>query len=198
MTKFCIPSQLNPHLSKIPHSETIKSRGWITTNDLIYISQQYNISLSSLTRNLKVYIPPPTPKRQYTPEFQAQLNKLHSQLEEKQYQELINKGKYNIDDEYISPSDFAKEVKNQLTTIVNILVSVCSVVYAIWYWTDNYQFNQAYRVLLCLFFGILVLIAEVVVFNAYLRKIEEAKLKEQKKKEVKRVIDTVIINETKK
>lgn len=194
MTKYHITPFLESHLSQILHSETIKSRGWITTNDLIYISQHYKLPLNKLIKGLSPYFEPPVPKRQYTPEFQSQLNKLQKKLDEEEYQELINRGKYKLDEDYISPSEFAKEVKSQITTIVNILVSVLSVVYAIWYWTDNYQFNQAYRVLLCLFFGILILVAEVVVFNSYIRKIDEAKIKERKKKEVKKIIDTVIIN----
>lgn len=194
MTKYQITPFLESHLSQINHSETIKSRGWITTNDLIYISQHHKFALTKLLKGLKPYNEPIKPKRQYTPEFQAQLNQLQRKLDEQEYQELINRGKYKLDEDYISPSEFAKEVKSQITTIINILVSVLSVVYAIWYWTDNYQFNQAYRVLLCLFFGILVLVAEVVVFNSYIRKIDEAKTKEQKKKEVKKIIDTVIIN----
>lgn len=193
MTKYHITPYLESHLSIVDRSETIKSRGWITTNDLVYISQQYKLSLVQLTRGLKVYTPPAS-KKHYTPEFQSQLDQLRVRLEEQEYQDLINRGKYKLDEDYVSPSEFAKEVKNQITTIVNILVSVVSVVYAIWYWTDNYQFNAGYRVLLCLFFGILVLVAEVVVFNAYIRKIDEARVKESKKKEIKKVIDTVIIN----
>lgn len=193
MTKFIIPNELIPRLDTIQHGSTIRQRGWITTNDLIYISQVYKIELSELTKNLQIYIPPP-PKSSYTPEFAAQLAKLKIIQQEQEYQELINKGNYKFDKDYISPSEFAKEVKNQITTIVNILVSVLSVVYAIWYWTDNYQFNQGTRVLLCLFFGILILVAEVVVFNSYIRKIDEAKIKESKKKEIKKIIETVVIN----
>ncbi|CCH46006.1 Vacuolar ATPase assembly integral membrane protein VPH2 [Wickerhamomyces ciferrii] len=190
MTKFQIPKYLKDHIKDIPHGSTILKRNWITTNDLIYISQNHNLPLTKLTNGLTPYIPPPKTSS-YTPEFQSQLNKLKYQLEEQEYQNLINKG--HVDNDYQTPNEMAKELKNQLTTILNIFVSVCSVVYAIWYWTKNYQFNPAYRVLICLFFGILILVAEVVVFNSYLRKIENAKLKEANKIEKKTIIDTIII-----
>lgn len=77
----------------------------------------------------------------------------------------------------------------------NIFVSVASVVYAIWYWTDSsWGIRDSYRILICLFFGILILVAEVVVYLGYLRRVEEAKVKERNKKEVKKVIRSFTIN----
>ena len=67
-------------------------------------------------------------------------------------------------------------------------------VVAIWYWTGSSS-NLAlhYRVITCLFFGILVLIAEVVVYNSYLNKIEDAKKRERTKKETKKVVKKIVL-----
>ena len=63
-----------------------------------------------------------------------------------------------------------------------------SVAYAIWYWTEtSWGLPLSYRVLLSVFFGILVLVAEVVVYMGYLNKIEDARTRERKKKEVKKL-----------
>ncbi|CDR37042.1 CYFA0S01e06722g1_1 [Cyberlindnera fabianii] len=195
MTKFKLTPTLRDNLKGLPHSKTILERQWITTNDILYLHKKHlpHIPLSKLLKGLDVYNPPKaTPK--YTPEFQKQLDKLRLQNEENEYQELVNRGKVKLDEDYVSPADMAREIRSQITTMVNIIISVLSVVYAIWYWTSNEAvFKLHYRVLLCLFFGILVLVAEVVVFNSYLRKMDEAKTTERKKREIKKVIESVII-----
>ena len=42
-----------------------------------------------------------------------------------------------------------------------------------------------------MFFGLLVLVAEVVVYMGYINKIEDARDKERKKKEVKKVVRSI-------
>ncbi|GMF03840.1 unnamed protein product [Ambrosiozyma monospora] len=97
-------------------------------------------------------------------------------------------------DEYdnLTPSQQNKQLKQQLTTIFNIFISVVSVGYAVWYWSgSSMRLNDGVRILLCLFFSLLVLVAEVVMFGGYLKKIDDARIVERKKKEVKHVVETV-------
>ncbi|KAH3683576.1 hypothetical protein WICPIJ_005423 [Wickerhamomyces pijperi] len=212
MSKYFLPEALIPHLSSdsitpIPHAKLILERKWITYNDLLYIHTKYlepkNISLPTLLKDLKFYTPEPQVS-QYTPEFKRSLDQLRNKLEERSYQRLLrgksinhstingnNEVDDNDEDANLSPAQMQKKVNEQITTIVNIFISVASVVYAIWYWTSNYH-NLAYRVLLCLFTGILILVAEVVVYNSFIRKLKDARVKEGKKKEIKRVVDTVV------
>lgn len=140
------------------------------------------------------------PGENYTKEFRKQLDKLRLIQQENEYQRLVNKEKEHSDlvhvkegDELeLSPAQINKQIKEQVTTIFNILLSVVSVVFAIWYWTGtSMRIEVQYRILLCLFFGILVLVAEVVVYNSYLNKIDAAKQKERKKKEKKKIIKTL-------
>lgn len=134
-----------------------------------------------------------------SPEFLRSMEMLRLQAKEEEYQRLVNPSpqvntlyEQKFDDRELTPAQAHKELKSQLTTIVNILISVASVVYAVWYWADSsWKLQDSYRILLCLFFGILVLVAEVVVYMGYLNKIEEAKIKERKKKEVKKVITSI-------
>ncbi|WLF79318.1 Vacuolar ATPase assembly integral membrane protein [Lodderomyces elongisporus] len=155
-------------------------------------------TLLALLKKSKLHIPPyKTFIKEKTPEFLRQMERLRLEAKEKEYKQLINKSPEfatlydNSDQEYISPAKAHKELKNQLTTIVNIAVSVGSVSYAIWYWTaSSWGLKDSYRVLLTVFFGILVLVAEVVVYMGYLNKIEEARAKEKQKKEVKKVVQT--------
>lgn len=178
------------------HKQTFLERKWLTTNDLIFILKSSNKSLADI-KPLRFYKEPLPEKPGYTPEFQKQLDEIRLRLQEEEYKQLINNNKNkfgSISDDSPAPTfaDINKEIKNQVTTIFNILLSVCSVVYAIWYWTQNYN-SLSTRVLMCLFFGLLVLVAEVVVFNSYLRKVDLAKKVERNKKEIKQIVETIVI-----
>lgn len=209
MSKYVLPTELLPYLQDpktiIPHGELIIQRNWITYNDLLYIYTKYitpqNLELHTLLRNLEFYKPRP-PESQYTKDFRAQLDQLSAKLDEKAYQSLISKTKLNStilttteedqdEDANLTPAQIQKKLNEQLTTILNIFISVASVVYALWYWTRNYN-NLSYRVLLCLAGGILVLVADVVVYNAFMRKMKDARLNEGRKNEMRRVVDTVV------
>lgn len=139
------------------------------------------------------------PGSQYSPEFKKDLKRLGLQQRENEYQELIKKSQlgdrsFGGKSDDPTPAQMAKEIREQMTTVFNVLVSVVSVVFAIWYWSgSSTRLPLHYRVILCLFFGILILVAEVVVYNSYLRKINDAKLKERSKKERKKVVKQIII-----
>lgn len=163
-----------------------------------YLQCQPTATLLELIRSTRLVIPKrereKTPK---TKEFEESLRLLKLQEKEAQYQRLVNQKpaistlyETKLDDDF-SASKMHKEIKSHVTTIFNIFISVASVVYAIWYWTSSsWGLRDGYRVLLCLFFGILILLAEVVVYMSYLNKVEEAKRKERLKREVKKVIRT--------
>lgn len=125
------------------------------------------------------------------------MESLRKRAKEEEFQKLIKPktqfdSLYEASDEDISPVKAHKELKSEITTIVNVIVSVLSVVWACWHWTDSsMNIQDSYRVLLCLFFGLLVLVAEVVVYMGYVNRIEEAKVNERKKKETKRVVKTI-------
>ncbi|OBA19099.1 hypothetical protein METBIDRAFT_80041 [Metschnikowia bicuspidata var. bicuspidata NRRL YB-4993] len=134
--------------------------------------------------------------------FVKLMEDLRLRNKEEEYQKLVNPSptlntlyeqKYH--DEPFNSVRQHKETKTHITTMFNILISVASVVYAIWYWTDSsWGIRDSYRVLLCIFFGILILVAEVVVYMGYLRRIEEAKIKERNKKELKKVVRSFTVN----
>lgn len=135
-----------------------------------------------------------------TKEFLKSMELLRLKASEEEYRQLVKPKQqftslYDNEDEDFNPAQAHKEIKSHITTIFNILISVVSVAYAIWYWTDtSWKIKDSYRVLLCLFFGLLTLAAEVVVYMSYLNKIDDAKIKERNKKEVKSVVRSVTLN----
>ncbi|SGZ54950.1 CIC11C00000000890 [Sungouiella intermedia] len=168
-----------------------------------YMRCKPTLSLLKLLNTTKINVPNKNQKNSDIPkteEFLKSMELLRLKANEEEYRNLVKPKQeyttlYEVDDDNFSPSQAHKETKSHITTIFNIFISVASVVYAIWYWTDSsWKIKDSYRVLLCLFFGLLILVAEVVVYMSYLNKIDEAKIKERNKKEVKKVIRTVNLN----
>lgn len=133
----------------------------------------------------------------YSEDFKKKLEFLKYQEQELEYQSMVKRSKFVFslqEDDELTPSQINKQIKEQVTTVFNVLVSVISVVVAIWYWTgSSTNFPVHVRLLLCLFFGILVLVADVVVYNSYLKKLEEAKVKEKTKVEKKKVLSKITL-----
>ncbi|CAI4602269.1 CMF_collapsed_G0033660.mRNA.1.CDS.1 [Saccharomyces cerevisiae] len=133
----------------------------------------------------------------YSEDFKKKLEFLKYQEQELEYQSMVKRSKsvFSLqEDDELTPSKINKQIKEQVTTVFNVLVSVISVVVAIWYWTgSSTNFPVHVRLLLCLFFGILVLVADVVVYNSYLKKLEEAKVKEKTKVEKKKVLSKITL-----
>lgn len=117
------------------------------------------------------------------------MESLRSQQQEKEYQELI--GNTYQQEASITPGMAVKELREQLSTIVNVALSVGSVAFAVWYWSGtSTHWALPVRTLLALFSAILVLVAETVVYLGYKNKIEEAATVEKAIKEVKTVVST--------
>ncbi|CAI4963709.1 ANL_collapsed_G0032610.mRNA.1.CDS.1 [Saccharomyces cerevisiae] len=133
----------------------------------------------------------------YSEDFKKNLEFLKYQEQELEYQSMVKRSKsvFSLQEEdELTPSQINKQIKEQVTTVFNVLVSVISVVVAIWYWTgSSTNFPIHVRLLLCLFFGILVLVADVVVYNSHLKKLEEAKVKEKTKVEKKKVLSKITL-----
>lgn len=175
--------------------------------------------MSDMVPIFEVYDTMEEKKKPKTAEYEKLMKRLRIEEHEKEYRRFLKKddgsycsgvdaiGKYaflpegDVDINKVdSIGGSAKEVKHQLTTIFNILITVVSVGYAVWYWSGSSMGlgnNDAIRLLLSLFASILVLVAEVVVFGGYLRKVEEAKGRERKMVENKHVVSTVVFGQKK-
>lgn len=162
-------------------------------------------NLPYLLHGTSVYCPPPPEKKKKTREFMRILETQKRLLEEADYQQLLvdksapeitTKG---LNDHLVQKDDIAaptinqqtKELKHQITTIFNIALSVVSVSYAIWYWTkSSAAMGVSARALLAIWGGLLILVAEVVVYGRYIRKTTEARVTERKKRETKQIVST--------
>jgi hypothetical protein len=207
MARFLITPQLKQIINgsnlSPENKAKLTSQEYICHHDLLSFYRQTlpTDSFLELVKTTKLYVPNKNIKNDQQPktaEFLKSMEKLRLQAKEDEYQKLIGHNP-QFDTLYetkpqtgASINQQTKELKSHITTIFNIIISVCSVVYAIWYWTESsWGLKDSWRVLLCLFFGVLVLVAEVVVYMGYLNKIAEARIKEQSKVEIKKVVRTM-------
>jgi TMEM199 family protein len=86
------------------------------------------------------------------------------------------------------------DINRQLTLIINILVSIIACSVAIWIGARHWSTPK--RLGLSMTGSGVVAIAEVVIYNGYITRLKEAKQKERKKVEVKKISDTWIIKPT--
>ncbi|KIY03041.1 uncharacterized protein Z520_01507 [Fonsecaea multimorphosa CBS 102226] len=150
------------------------------------------ITLNNLLRGTHIYVPPPPPKPQPSPEYVALMERLRREQEQREYASLVssslssslNTGREDENDDDISPS-----------LVLNIFLSIVLCAAAIFYLT-RWWANDGIRVLLSLATGIVVGVAEVGVYAAYLRKVKMSRDKERKKKERKVVLGEYTGTET--
>ncbi|CCC67000.1 hypothetical protein NCAS_0A04420 [Naumovozyma castellii] len=183
--------------------DTLLNNGYIPMKTLLKYHSEYwknQIPMRQLLNPIEFQFKEKyQPGSTYSPEFKKQLETLKLKQEELDYQNMIKNERKTLqiikeEGETLTPAQMNKQIKEQVTTIFNIFVSVISVVFAIWYWTGTSAHMPVhYRLLLCIFTGILVLVAEVVVYNSYLTKIDLAKSQEKKKKEQKKVLKKIVL-----
>lgn len=134
--------------------------------------------------------------KKYSKDFESQLEKLRLIQKELEYQNILKRTIANTTTKSDDPSlaEVNKEIKEQFTTIINILITVFGVIYGIWYVSGTSSwFTAPYRILLCLFSGVIVLIADVSMYNMYYRKIKEAKISEKTRKEKRQILKRIVI-----
>ncbi|KAJ8103002.1 endoplasmic reticulum-based factor for assembly of V-ATPase-domain-containing protein [Lipomyces tetrasporus] len=145
-------------------------------------------TFSKLLAGTQIYIPP-KPEKKADPEFDARMKRLRVRLQEQEYQEMIASAVPELSSSFLEPFE-KKEIKQQISVIINIMFSVVSVAFAVWVWGGS-SLNTGKRLLLSMFAGVVVLIAEVALYTGYIQRIDDARKKEKWKKEVKEVINTV-------
>ncbi|CDO95938.1 unnamed protein product [Kluyveromyces dobzhanskii CBS 2104] len=155
-----------------------------------------NVSMKQLLKSGKLrFKAKKVPGEGYSESFMAELNRLKAVQQEKEYQEMLQRDSLHVAgplaDRAPSIAEMNKEVKEQISAVVNVLLTVFGTIYAVWYVTRT-GWDIHFRVLLCLFSGILVLIADVAMYNVYNRKVEEARVTEKRKKVVNKVAKRLV------
>ncbi|KAF4500515.1 vacuolar er assembly vma12 [Fusarium agapanthi] len=171
-----------------------------------------NFSLEQLLCGASVYIPPPPPKPEPSPEYKALMARLRREEEARSYERMINPPpQHEIFKDHFpsSAASFAaanrptssadlgdddmamEEVHKQVTLIINFLVSIAGVAGTLW--VTARWWSLPARMFLTMGGSILVAIAEVVVYNAYIWKMDQGRKKHGKVKEVREVVESWVL-----
>ncbi|KAK7422798.1 hypothetical protein QQX98_001359 [Neonectria punicea] len=171
-------------------------------------------SLEQLLRGAHIYAPPPPPRPEPTREYKALMARLRRDEEARSYERMLNPrsgpdafhdrfpstahafaeankptSREDIGDDDVSFSQAHREV----TLIVNFMASILGVAGTLW--VVARWWSTSSRLFLTLGGSILVAIAEVVVYNAYMWRMGEAKKKQGVVGEVKEVMETWVVGQ---
>lgn len=167
---------------------SLLGENWIDHKYLVELSKSKGIPLEQLVSGTAVYFEP-KPVAKKSQEYLDLMSRLKVMQQEKEYQELIGS---NEEEAVIKPGTVdAKALKEEVTTIFNIMISVVAVAWAIWKWTPYWSVQS--RTLACLFGSILILVAEVVVYLGYRRRVSAARQTAKELKEKRKVIQVLPI-----
>ena len=168
--------------------------------------------LDALLRGSNIWVAPRSKPKEPTSEYKALMARLRKEQEARQYQEMINPttpvqdpsqnlprssaaNAFTSTAAYIEDSSDDEatyaDIKRQVTLIINVLVSIVACSFALWkvsrWWSTPAR--------LAISFGgsILVAVAEVAIYWAYIFKVKESIKTEKKIKEVKTVERTWVV-----
>lgn len=166
-------------------------------------------SLDGLLRNTTIYTPPPPPAAPKSASYIALMARLRAAEEARLYNAMtappeasslsnatsnhdpFTNASYqthqihvpnSLEDDEVTYADISR----QMTLILNVLVSIFACGAAVWMMARHWQTPA--RLAVAMAGGLLVGVAEVVVYSGYLRRIGEAKRESGKLKEVKEIV----------
>lgn len=189
-------SRILDAISVLPESSDVRVQSTLPTEvdapishkTLVTLSRCLpNYTLNSLLRGTRIYREPPIPKPAPSPEYVALMARLKAEQEQKDYKAMIARQAY--EERKLLLGQDPDEEKDDITPslVLNMLLSVVMCAGAAFYLTKWWP-NDGVRVLVSLATGVVVGIAEVTVYSGYLRKVDESRRKERKKREKKEVI----------
>lgn len=144
-------------------------------------------TLNSLLRGTQIYHQPRNPRPEPTPEYVALMARLRAEQEQRDYKALVARQAYEEQKALLGQD--LEEQKDDISPslVLNVLLSVVMCAGVAFHLT-RWWVNDGVRVLVSLGTGLVVGVAEVTVYAAYLRKVDESRRKERRLKEKKEVI----------
>ncbi|KAJ9659487.1 hypothetical protein H2198_003062 [Neophaeococcomyces mojaviensis] len=186
-----LPSDLDfatmtPPIPKSPDQPISHATILALSKHLRQIAPRY--TLNTLLRGTRPYVSPPPSRPEPSPEYQALMARLREEEERKNYRRMLQQQE-EMSLQAQSAEAGQPEEKDDISPslVLNILLSVVMCAGVAFYLT-RWWGNDGVRVLVSLGTGIVVGVAEVVVYNAYLRKVEESRRIERNKREKKVVV----------
>ncbi|POS82513.1 hypothetical protein EPUL_005363, partial [Erysiphe pulchra] len=192
--------------------DPISHKQVIELSKLMKSQNHESYRLEKMIRGSRLYVPPPPPAPEKTPEFKSLMARLRQEEQMRSYQQITKpklsseaifqrfpdasaacafSSNYPLPLDELNDGVVYEDIRRQITLIFNILISIVACGSAIW--VVGKWWSTPMRLALSMTGSILVGLAEVFIFWGYIRRVSEAKAKEQGKKEVKEVLKTWVI-----
>ncbi|KAF2267386.1 hypothetical protein CC78DRAFT_76312 [Lojkania enalia] len=177
-------------------------------------------TLDSLLKGSDIYITPPPPKKEplvvyadqpQTPEYKALMERLRREEEARAYERMLHPvpaiqtfaqrfpttphAHFNsIGGGVVEEDDDVNynEVHRQIILIINVLITIIACSAFIWVAARHWSIPR--RLGLSMSGSGAIAVAEVVIYRGYVRRVKEAKLKERKKPEIKKIVESWVID----
>jgi len=170
------------------------------------------IDLDTLLKGSQVYVPPPKPSPAPTSEYIALMARLREDEERRAYDRMVNPLAYPDTSRQRHPQPTAfgaaasakspiaveeddttyQDINRQMTLIINVLVTIIASSVTIWMAARYWSTPQ--RLALSMTGSIVIAAAEVVIYMGYIKRVEDAKVDERKRREAKEVVETWVID----
>ncbi|TGZ83899.1 hypothetical protein EX30DRAFT_338496 [Ascodesmis nigricans] len=153
----------------IDHRELHRLSQLLSTPSLS--TNQY--SFASLLVGTQIYHPPPPPPPPKSPEYVALMERLRREVEDREYHTITATDTQNDEEDMTW-----KEVKSQVTTIFNVLLSTLATAGAVWKVAEGW--NVPERLAMAMVTAIVVCVAEVVLFWGFVRRVDQGSVGRKK------------------
>ncbi|KAF4554662.1 Hypothetical protein D9617_4g004170 [Elsinoe fawcettii] len=195
----------------ISHGQLIEISNCLTEKYAGLEKDRVPCELESLLKGARIFVPPPKPRPEKSPEYLALMARLREDEERRAYERMINPpppvetsgqrfpgtkayGSDILKDPIAQEVDdvtFA-DVNRQITLIINVLITIIACSVGIW--ITAWHWSTPARLGLSLGGSSVVAIAEVAIYFGYIKRVSDAKTKETRRSESKEVIETWVID----
>ncbi|RKF59245.1 putative vacuolar h+-atpase assembly protein [Erysiphe neolycopersici] len=200
------------HLTEPKVGDPISHKQVIELSKLLKSHNYESYRLENMVRGSRLYVPPHPPVAEKTPEFKSLMTRLRQEEEMRSYQQITGpkfpsetisqrfpvasaacafSSNYPLPSNELDDGVMYEDIRRQITLIFNVFISIIACGSAIW--VVGKWWSTPMRLALSMSGSILVGLAEVFIFWGYIRRVGEAKAKEQGIKEVKEVLKTWVI-----
>lgn len=138
-------------------------------------------NLQDLLQGSSIYYAP-KPEKAHNPVYERYMTTLRRAMDERDYQDMIEAKSSSV---LAETRVELRSLKNQLSTIVNVLISIFTAAMAAWFWTPSWRISN--RVIACLAAAVVLGAIETFLYLRYLQKIEQSRRHEAGKTAKSRV-----------
>jgi len=136
--------------------------GWVMDHRELFQRRTEEKPFVRLLEGSQIHLPQ-KPRRERNPEHEARMEGLRRRMEQQEYAAMTGQPQATPDAPLMK--DEMRQIRQQMTLVVNVLVSVFATAFVTWFFSAAW--SPEVRILLCLITALVVLVAEVGLYTIY-------------------------------